>query len=237
MHNERIDCGGTLRQTSANSAARVVQAQEFPQYGRDERLVDFGIHVIGVSGSIVGCAVLLQIALRSSSVHPIAVYVYAFGLIAMFSFSAAYHIASAPNLKRLMRRFDHAAIYLLIAATYTPIVLGKMSDHNGFTLLWIVWCIAAFGVVNKLLIPHRFVATSYALYLIEGWAGIAFINSLAKAISSEMLALLGAGGVLYTIGVGFFFWRSLRFHNAIWHGFVLIGSACCYAAVMKVLQQ
>ena len=131
-----------------------------------------------------------------------------------------------------MRRIDHAAIYLKIAGTYTPLALIKMAAVPGFTLLTGVWAVGLFGAACKLLLPGRFERTSYVLYLLAGWAGLFVLDELLAAFSLPVLVLLGVGGVLYTAGVAFHLWRSLPYHNAVWHGFVLAASACHYTAIM-----
>ncbi len=206
--------------------------ETFPQYGLGERLVDGHIHVLGVSASIVGAAILVATAAGSTPLPTIlSVAVYSVGLVAVFCCSAAYNLVSERPLKAILRRCDHAAIYLKIAATYTPFTVVKMASMPGLGLLAVVWAAAAFGIVTRLLFPHRLIRTSYALYLAQGWAGLIVMVPLAAALSERTLTLLAVGGVLYTVGVIFHFWQQLRYHNAIWHGFVLCASGCHYAAV------
>ena len=161
--------------------------------------------------------------------------VYGVALVAVFACSAAYHLISRPKLKAILRRCDHAAIYFKIAGTYTPFALLKIGGTVGVSLLGIVWVISMSGAALKLLWPEHFVRTSYVLYLGLGWSGILALDPLALAISPQVLMLLAAGGGLYTIGVVFHFWESLRYHNAVWHAFVLAASACHFAAVAKAL--
>ena len=203
---------------------------------RDERLVDGCIHVLGVTASTGGAVTLLVLGASSlSRTGHISLAVYAAGLIAVFCFSAAYHLVSWRGAKEVLRRFDQAAIYFKIAATYTPFALIKLGGFSSFGLLAIVWGIAAFGMANKLVFPQRLIGTGYALYLVQGWSGLVVFNPLASALSNSVLLLLTVGGVLYTIGVVFFLWRDLRFHLAIWHSFVLAGSMCCYIAVSSTV--
>ena len=139
------------------------------------------------------------------------------------------------RLKAILRRFDHAAIYVKIAGTYTPLALLKMGDAVGLALLGAVWAITAFGATAKLLWPERLVRTSYVLYLVQGWAILAAFDSLLPAVSSRVLILLVVGGCLYTVGVVFHLWEKLRYHNAIWHGFVLVASGCHFAAIVDAV--
>ena len=139
------------------------------------------------------------------------------------------------RLKAILRRFDHAAIYVKIAGTYTPLAFVKMGDAVGLALLGAVWAITVFGATAKLLWPGRLVRTSYVLYLVQGWAILAAFNSLLPAVSSRVLILLVVGGCLYTVGVVFHLWEKLPYHNAIWHAFVLAASGCHFAAIMDAV--
>lgn len=207
--------------------------QSFPQYDDQERFADGLIHVMGVSASIAGAAALLTLAI---GVQPpliiLSLSIYCLGLVSVFCCSAAYNLANQPRLKAILRRFDHAAIYLKIAATYTPFAMIKMAGWSAWILMVFVWAIGIFGLANKLLFPARLVKTSYVLYLAQGWAALLVLNPLISALSLPTLALLALGGVLYTIGVVFHLWEGLRYNNAIWHGFVLLASACHYTAVL-----
>jgi hemolysin III len=138
-------------------------------------------------------------------------------------------------LKAILRRFDHAAIYVKIAATYTPFAMVKLGGAIGFGLLGAVWAVGLFGVAAKLFWPAQLVRTSYVLYLAQGWACVAALQPLTEALPARALTLLVVGGILYTLGVVFHLWQSLRYHNAIWHGFVLVASACHFAAVVDAV--
>ena len=208
----------------------------FPTYSAGERRADAFIHVLGVSASIAGALTLMVMAAgalpSAGSVASLAIY--SAGMMAVFGFSAAYHLVTWPPAKAVLRRFDHAAIYLAIAATYTPFAV-VMGGAAGYGLLALVWLVAAFGVVMKLRFPERLVRTSYVLYLAQGWAIVLALGPLAAAVSDRVLILLGIGGVLYTVGVVFHLWNGLRYHNAVWHGFVLAAAGCHYAAVMSAV--
>ena len=152
-------------------------------------------------------------------------------MIAVFCFSAAYNMNRGPR-RWLLQRFDQAAIYVKIAATYTPFAALKMGGIAGFGLLGGVWAVAVLGVLVKLIMPAQFVRTSYVLYLAQGWACMFTLQPLLAALSTTALVLLIVGGVLYTVGVVFHLWERLPFQNAIWHGFVLSGAACHYTAIL-----
>lgn len=135
----------------------------------------------------------------------------------------------------LLRRFDHSAIYVLIAATYTPFVI-QIGDKTIATLLLSgIWSVAAIGIVLKLVWPGRFDRVSVGLYLAMGWSGLAAYDAVASALPPFTLTLIAIGGVLYTLGVIFHAWQRLRFQNAIWHGFVLTAAGCHYVAVLDLV--
>jgi hemolysin III len=207
----------------------------FPNYTMTERIADGCIHVVGVTASLVALGALLTIGVQSrTALWAVGLTIYGLALVAMFSFSASYHLVVRPKLKEILRRFDHAAIFLMIAGTYTPFVLIKMNTPWGWGLLAVVWTMAAIGVALKLFFPRFLDGLSTALYLVQGWAVIAAWEPLMSALPGQGLTLLMAGGVLYTVGVVFHLWERLPYQNAIWHGFVLSAASCHFAAVIVV---
>ena len=204
-------------------------------YDRAEVTLDAVVHGVGLVLGIVGTAVLIAFTLRSPAVGDLSVaIVYATGLLAMLGFSAAYNLWPVSRIKWLLRRFDHSAIYLLIAATYTPFIAQMKNGLLATTLLAGVWTVAAVGIVLKLALPGRFDRFSIVLYLALSWSGVAMYEVIA-ALPASTLWLLGAGGLLYSFGVVFHLWESLRFQNAIWHAFVVLAAACHYTAVIDYL--
>ena len=207
-----------------------------PRYTRAELVADGCIHATGIAFSLLATAAMLTMAARMlPAASTASLGVYAFGMVAVFACSAAYNLATNLEWKPILRRFDHAAIYVKIAGTYTPFAFIKMGDAVGLALLGAVWAITIFGATAKLLWPERLVRTSYVLYLVQGWAVVAALDSLLPAISSRALFLLVAGGCLYTVGVIFHLWEKLSYHNAIWHAFVLLASACHFAAIIDAV--
>jgi hemolysin III len=156
--------------------------------------------------------------------------VYSVGLIGMFAASAAYNLVSHVGVKETLRSLDHAAIFVMIAGSYTPFAL-VVGGAAGYTLLAAVWVIAAVGVSIKLRFPRRFDKLSVLLYLAQGWIVLLALDPIIAALPSRALTLLVAGGVVYTVGVAFHLLERLRFHNAIWHIFVLGGAACQFVAI------
>jgi hemolysin III len=202
-------------------------------YDRVELIADGAVHVIGVSLGLIGAVVIVDMAAQSGAATDIpSIVIYAVGLLAMLGFSAAYNMWPISPVKWVLRRFDHSAIYLMIAGTYTPFV-GQLKDGVASAgLLLGVWLTAIIGVALKLLMPGRFDRMAIALYLILGWICVVAYGPISAALPNASLWLLFAGGVLYSIGVIFHAWRKLRFHNAIWHGFVLAAACCHYSAVL-----
>jgi hemolysin III len=140
-----------------------------------------------------------------------------------------------PELKQLLRKLDHSAIYLLIAGTYTPITLVAMERAWGWTLFGIAWTLALLGIVAKFTFGFRFPRMSLALYLGMGWMSVIAIKPMIEALSSAQLGWILAGGLLYTAGTPFYAWKSRRYTHAIWHLFVLAGVACHFVAVLSVI--
>ena len=204
-------------------------------YDRGEITADAIVHGVGLTLGVVGAAILIALAVRSPANGSLpGATIYAAGLLAMLTFSAAYNLWPVSRTKWLLRRLDHSAIYLLIAATYTPFMAQLKQGPVASTMLVIVWAIAAVGIVIKLALPGRFDRLSILLYLLLSWSGVMMYDVIA-ALPSSSLRLLGVGGLVYTFGVIFHFWSRLRFQNAIWHTFVVVAAACHYAAVLDLL--
>jgi hemolysin III len=204
-----------------------------PEYTIRERIADGCLHVIGVTASLVALTTLLVIGVQSQTLlWAVSLTIYGLALVATFSFSAGYHLVVRPKLKELLRRLDHAAIFLMIAGTYTPFILIRLNTAWGLSLLAVVWTMAAIGIALKLFAPRFLDGLSTALYLVQGWAVLAAWEPLMSALPGVALTLLMIGGVLYTIGVVFHLWERLPYQNAIWHGFVLSAASCHFAAVI-----
>ncbi len=220
--------------TSRYIGSKVIEA--FPQYTFGERVADGCIHIVGVVASLIAFSVLLVIGVQSQVLlWGVSLAIYGLAMVAMFSFSAGYHLVARPRVKEILRRFDHAAIFVMIAGTYTPFILIQMNNAWGHWLLATVWLIAAIGVGLKLFAPRYLEGLSTALYLVQGWAVVAAWEPLTAAVSGQVLSLLVAGGVLYSVGVVFHLWSRLPYQNAIWHGFVLTAAGCHYAAVLAAV--
>ena len=203
-------------------------------YDRSELIADGVIHALGVSLGLVGAITIIVIASQATTfVTIVSILIYAVGLLAMLGFSAAYNMWPISPTKWILRRFDHSAIYLLIAGTYTPFMAQLKITLASGGLLVGVWTTAALGVVLKLVLPGRFDRMAVVLYVVLSWSGAMFGAPLVASFQTSTLWLLAAGGVLYSMGLLFYLWRSLRFQNAIWHAFVLLAASCHFAAVLN----
>ena len=197
-----------------------------------ERLADNVVHVIGIALSVVAVpALIVAAAVYLPVASTASLSIYGAAMLAMLGFSAAYNMMPAGGWKALLRRFDHAAIFIKIAATYTPFAALKMRWPEGAVLLGSVWGVALLGAAGKLFLTTTWDKLAIPLYLALGWAGLAFGPSVVASLGVTALVLLAAGGILYTVGVLFHVWRSLPYHNAVWHGFVLAGTGCHFGAV------
>lgn len=189
-------------------------------------------HAAGILASVVGGAVLLTLAVLSGSVYQVVgAAVFVTSLVLLYSASTAYHIATRKRVRRRLKVFDHCAIYILIAGTYTPFTLTVLRGPWGWTLFGIVWGLALAGVVFKLFFTGRYPRTSTAIYIAMGWMVLVAAGPLVRAMEPAGLAWLVAGGLAYTAGTAFYHSRRVPYAHALWHLFVLAGSACHAIAV------
>jgi len=210
-------------------------ASAAPAYSPTEEL----IHALTAGLGIIACLIAIPwLAWVSAGDAPrmVAALVFGASALAMFVTSVVYHSAREPGRKLVLRKFDHAAIYLLIAGTYTPVTLVAMRNTWGWALFGATWLLAVFGIVAKTTVGFRFPKLSVILYLAMGWMCIIAIRPIADSLSSTELAWIIAGGLVYTAGVPFYVWKSRRYTHAVWHLFVLGGVACHFAAVLSVVR-
>jgi hemolysin III len=224
-----------LKQLAASSAHAAAGAVRW-NYDRAELIADGVVHGIGVFCGLVAATVLVVLtAIYATAFEVFAVSVYVAGLLAMLVLSATYNLWPVSRAKWILRRFDHSAIYVLIAATYTPVIMQVKDSIFAIAMLIGVWCVAIVGVVLKLALPGRYDRVAVGLYLAMGWSGVMLYDTVAAALPTIALWFVVAGGALYSLGVIFHAWQRLRFQNAIWHSFVLLGAACHYTAVLDLV--
>lgn len=199
-----------------------------------EELANTVTHGIGLVLSVAGFALLLTIALVHGRASQIAAcLIYGATLVCLYAASTLYHSATAPRWKQVLRIFDHSAIYLLIAGTYTPFLLLYLRGPWGWSLFGVIWGMAFAGILFKMWFVDHFHKTSTALYLAMGWLVVVAAKPVLTHVPGLTLLWLLLGGILYTIGVVFFVWKRLPYSHAVWHVFVLGGSICHYFAVLR----
>jgi hemolysin III len=201
-----------------------------------EEIANSITHGVGLVLSIAGFVVLLVFAiLRGGASHIVACSIYGATLIALYTASTLYHAVVSPRLKRALRIFDHSAIYLLIAGTYTPFLLLYLRGPWGWSLFGVVWGLAFAGIVFKFWFVGHFEYVSTAIYLAMGWLVIIAAKPVLAHVPMATLLWLLAGGLFYTGGVVFYAWTRLPYSHAVWHLFVLAGSGCHYCAILRAV--
>lgn len=185
-------------------------------------------HGFGFMLSVVGFVLLLVFQKYKGPFGLIAIVLYGVSLSTLYFFSSLYHYEKNSRRKDIFRKMDHISIYLLIAGTYSPVVLIALENSLGWMLFWIVWGIAALGTILKLFFTGRFEIVSVILYLIMGWLVIFDFEALRSNVNSLGIVLLIGGGISYTLGIVFYSLDKLKYGHVIWHLFVLLGSILHY---------
>jgi hemolysin III len=205
-------------------------------YSRAEMIADGIVHAVGIVLAIAaGSALLALAAFHTGPGEYVAAAFYVVSLLSVLSVSLAYNLWPVSPAKWVLRRFDHAGIYLLIAATYTPFLVQLDDRVTAGWMAGIVWSAAAAGMAIKLFLPGRLDRLAIAFYLAMGWSGIVILQPLIATLPAATLWLLFAGGMVYSCGVFFYAWQRLRFQSAVWHGFVVTGAGLHLAAMMDLL--
>jgi len=202
------------------------------EYSLSERVADAVVHSIGLLIALAAGAMLLVLAAgRAGLGEYSALVVYVAALVTVMTVSLIYNWWPISPIKTFLRRFDHAAIFLLIAATYTPFAV-QLADHRlAASLLAVVWGGALLGMSLKLFLPGRYDRTAILFYLLIGWSGAVMFAPLSEVLPASTIGLVAAGGVAYTSGLIFYALHKMRFQTAIWHAFVVTGAALHLAAV------
>ncbi|WP_291230058.1 hemolysin III family protein [Dokdonella sp.] len=201
-------------------------------YSLREEIASSLIHGLGIVLSIAGLATLVGFAVRSGGAREIvSVAVYGTTLILLYTASTLYHGVPVVRAKPVLRLLDHAAIFLLIAGTYTPFTLLTLQGRWGLVLFVLVWGLALAGISLELRRVRNRVLMA-TLYVALGWIGLVAIGPLRENLEAPGLWLLFGGGAAYTLGVPFYLWKRLPYSHAVWHGFVLLGSVLQFFAVL-----
>jgi hemolysin III len=210
----------------------VTAGAQAPRHRRGEEIANSVTHGVGLLLAAAGLAVLVTFAsLRGTAWHIVGCSIYGSTLVLLYAASTLYHAIPNARAKRVLRVLDHSAIFLLIAGTYTPFTLVNLRGPWGWSLFGVVWGLALLGIVlqtGKLRHP----VFAVALYVVMGWTVVIAIRPLLHAIAPGGLALLVAGGLAYTLGITFYAWKRLPYAHSVWHGFVLLGSALHFFAIL-----
>ncbi|HDR05804.1 MAG TPA: hemolysin D [Candidatus Marinimicrobia bacterium] len=201
-----------------------------------ERLADSITHGMGVLLSIAALVLLIVIAsMRGNAWNVVSFTIFGSSLIILYLASTLFHSISHPAINRILQRIDHSAIYILIAGSYTPFLLGPLRGAWGWTIFGIIWGLAILGILYKTFYFHRFTKLSTLIYIVMGWLVVIIFRQLLVSLSTATLILLVSGGLSYTFGTIFYSWERLPFNHAIWHLFVLGGSVCHFFAVAHII--
>ncbi len=197
-----------------------------------EEIANVFTHLVGVILFAFGTFALLVKAYREPDTWRIlSAYVFGASLINMYLASTLYHAIENPKFKGILHLGDHVSIFILIAGTYTPFLLVGLKDHVHVSFIIIMWCIAGAGILYKMLFFRKYKAVSLIIYLAMGWMAIFKIKTFYTFLSAEASIWILVGGLFYSIGTIFYSKRSIHHHHAIWHVFVLCGSASHFIAI------
>ena len=201
-----------------------------------EEITNAILHGVGLGLAIAALVVLVVVATMSGDTwHIVSFSIYGTTLVILYLSSTLYHSFPKGKVKRVFKVFDHISIYLLIAGTYTPITLISLRGSLGWTIFIVVWVIAILGTIFKIFFIKKFKILSTLLYIAMGWLIVFAIKPLFLALNDISTIFLVVGGVLYTVGTIFYAWRSMKYHHAIWHLFVLAGSVCHFFTMFFLL--
>jgi hemolysin III len=230
----RIGAGAPERAFMSQPDARPLPSKR--TYSPAEIVADGAVHAAALIAGAFAFWLLFAMAPAHSGLNQrLAMAIYAAGYFIMFGFSFAYNMTPESPLKRVLRRCDHSAIYLMIAGTYSALLSQVRSGLWVDALAAFVWTGAIVGAALKLFLPGRFERISTGVYLGLGWSAIVAIRPLTAAFPAGALALVIGGGLVYSIGVVFYRWHSLKFQNAIWHAFVAVAAACQFAGILEMV--
>jgi hemolysin III len=202
-------------------------------YTPGEEIAHSVTHGVGAALAVAGLVILVVLAAwRGDAWRVVSFSIYGTTLFLLYLASTLYHAFPWPRVKRIFKVLDHVSIYLLIAGTYTPICLVAMRGPWGWTLFGLIWGLAIGGIVLKTLLIGRAPVLSVVLYIAMGWLAVVAVKPMGAMMPKPAIAWIFAGGLFYTLGVVFYVMKRVRYHHAVWHGFVLGGSVCHFFAMM-----
>ena len=202
---------------------------------REEEIANFVSHTVGAGLSIIGFILLTIMGSWARDISTLLSFmVFGIGLIILYTMSSVYHGLRPGTAKRIFEIMDHSAIYILIAATYTPFLVLVVKSPTGNIILWVQWIICGFGILFKAFSTGKFRLFSTLLFLFMGWMIVFSWGELKMNISNLSLIFLITGGLLYSLGTVFYMWKLFKYHHMVWHLFVLFGSIAHFFAVLFI---
>lgn len=209
-------------------------AFEHDRFSRGEEIAHAVTHGLGALGAAAGLVVLvLQASSRGDVRTVVGVTVFGIAMLSLYAASTLYHALTGARAKFVFKLLDHSAIYLLIAGTYTPFALVVLGGGWGWTLIGLSWGLATLGILYEVVWRRPWKRLSLVFYLALSWLVVIAARPLAAALPAQALLLLGLGGVAYSGGAVFYVWRAFPYHHAVWHLFVLAGTALHYLCVLR----
>jgi len=207
-----------------------------PKYSEKEEKLNVLTHAFGLLMSSIGLPFLLLKSLQYNGFwKPISIVIFGISLVILYAASTFYHASKDPKIRRKLNIFDHAAIYVLIAGTYSPFTIIVLEGSLGWIIFGCTWAFALVGIILKLFYTGRYDKLSTVMYILMGWQIILVINPLIDVFSPEGLRLLFAGGVFYTVGALIYSSKKIKYNHAIFHVFVLLGSTSHYLCVYNYI--
>ncbi|HYF31222.1 MAG TPA: hemolysin III family protein [Chitinophagaceae bacterium] len=201
----------------------------------EERL-NTATHILGILFGLVCIPILIMNACDRAGLTVITgTSVYGFSFLMVFTCSTLFHCQKEGRTRKLFKIMDHISIYFLIAGTYTPFILIFVNNHFGMVLLSVLWGLTIIGTIFKTFCTGKFEIVSTVIYLAMGWALLAGADTFFAKMPYQIVVLIVAGGVLYSVGVIFYIWRLFTYHHAVWHLFVLSAAICHYTAVLLAI--
>ena len=201
-------------------------------FSKDEEIANAVSHMVGATLALISAVVLIMHGIKTKSAVVVTSFaIFGAGLVIMYTVSSIYHALHNNKAKQVFQILDHSAIYILIAASYTPFLLLVVKSKAGYIIFFIQWLICIFGIAFKSLYVEKYVLFSTLLYIVMGWMIMFVWGDLIANISQQSLILLFIGGVLYTLGTIFYMWSWFKYQHFIWHIFVLLGSVAHFFAV------
>ena len=201
---------------------------------KEEERLNVITHAIGFVFAVIGSCYLLSLGFKEGiHLRFITYLVFCIGLVTLYLASTLYHGSTDPRRKKQLNIFDHSAIYLLIAGTYTPLTLLTIKGVWGFAIFLVVWVIAIVGIVMKLYFTGRFPKISTAIYVLMGWVILIAIKPLINSMILPGLLWLLVGGLFYTFGALLYQWKSVKYNHVVFHIFVILGSICHYIVILS----